>query len=169
MPTPSVKSSVALSGGTPKQRVFKNNSMVKLGAQGENPPEEILDLTEEEKLILANSVGTPMGGAGGGGGGGGGGDGGGGGGGGEASTSEMPKSVIPSNLLQEPSWCFMLSHKGIDPKNKYMRYWDLYTIVLLIYTAIVTPYEAGAAAYTHTCHTPIRSNREALNRATVHV
>jgi hypothetical protein len=39
--------------------------------------------------------------------------------------------------------CFLFGSKGLDPKNNYMRYWDMYTIVLLVYTAIVTPYEVS--------------------------
>ena len=39
--------------------------------------------------------------------------------------------------------CFMFSHKGIDPKNSLMRYWDVYTMSLLVFTALVTPYEVA--------------------------
>jgi hypothetical protein len=133
--------SFAKGSTTPKnQRRTPNSSpVVHLGKKGGAAADSTLsDLTEEEKLILKTAASAGGGGA----------DdessgdvNGGSGGGGGPSTPTTGKKL--AHLRENNAWCFMFANKGVDPKNHYMRYWDLYTIALLVYTAIVTPYEAG--------------------------
>ena len=46
----------------------------------------------------------------------------------------------------------------VHPTSQFMRHWDLVTLLLLLYTATVTPYEAGRLVRT--------STRPTLNRRT---
>ena len=105
--------------------------MVKLDGKGGAAVQEVLsDLTKEEKDIVEKAVGVRVEGE------------------GEEEVVKLSSPVkvkvkLTAHVMQSEAWCFIFGHKGIDPKNKYMRYWDIYTICLLVYTAIVTPYEVS--------------------------